>query len=54
MTVYEKHGFKNRHDYLIDLSEQYFVDIHYVESLADLLGESEDFDGLVSAIQDII
>lgn len=53
MNTYERHGFKNRHEYLRDLAEIHDVDFHLVESLADALGESEDFDGLVNAVEDM-
>jgi len=52
-NVYQKNGFKDRTDYLRDLAEQYGVDSQTVFSLADMLGESEDFDGLVSELEDL-
>lgn len=52
MNIYQEHGFNNREDYLKDLAEAYSVDYHMVKSLADLMGESEDFDGLISAVED--
>lgn len=51
-TVYEENGFKNRKEYLIDLADTYGVDKKQVFMLASMLGESEDFDGLVTSIQD--
>ena len=51
-TVYEENGFKNRKEYLIDLADTYGVDKRQVFTLASMLGESEDFDGLVTSIQD--
>ena len=52
-NIYEEHGHKNRHDYLQSLADQYDVDITMVEAAAELLGPSEDFDGLVSTLNDI-
>ena len=52
MNTYQKLGFKNRKEYLIDLAETYGVDQDQVFMLASMLGESEDFDGLVTSIQD--
>jgi len=52
-NIYVEQGYKNRQDYLQNLADEYGVDITMVELLADLLGPSEDFDGLVSSIQDI-
>ena len=34
------------------LSEDYDVPLEAVYALADMLGEEEDFDGLVSALED--
>jgi len=53
MSVYTDNGFQNRNEYLQNLAEEYGVDRDTVDSLADLLGESEDFDGLVSSLQDM-
>lgn len=53
MGTYTDNGYKDRAEYLSALSEDYGVDIETVEALADLLGEDEDFDGLVSALEDI-
>lgn len=49
---YHEHGFANRKEYLQDLSEQYNVPLEVVYQTAQLLGKSEDFDGLVSAMED--
>ena len=43
-------GFKNRRDYLEALAEEY--DRDKVFMLAAMLGPSEDFDGLVTALED--
>lgn len=50
---YRAHGYNDRKDYLSCIAEDYGVDIETVEALADLLGPNEDFDGLVSALQDL-
>lgn len=52
INVYREHGYKNREDYLNSLAEEYDFPIDTVNFLADVLGESEDFDGLVTALQD--
>ena len=52
MSVYTDHGYKNRKDYLNNLSDEYEVDIETVYMMADVLGEDEDFDGLVTSLQD--
>lgn len=51
-TIYQENGYKNRRDYLQCLSEDYGVPLETVQSLADMLGEHEDFDGLVQALED--
>ena len=52
-NIYQENGYANRDDYLTCLSEDYGVSIEDVYSLAEMLGENEDFDGLVSALEDI-
>lgn len=52
-SVYEEHGYKDRDDYLRSLAEDNGVDISTVLVLADSLGPSEDFDGLVTYIEDL-
>lgn len=51
-TIYQDNGYANRNDYLTCLAEDYGISIEIVQSLADMLGENEDFDGLVSALED--
>jgi hypothetical protein len=50
--IYQERGFKNRMEYLEDLAEREGADLQAVLLLADLFGPSEDFDGLVSSVQD--
>lgn len=52
MNVYQENGFENRDDYLEFLADEYGMSLLEVLSLADLLGPNEDFDGLVSALED--
>jgi hypothetical protein len=52
MSQYTDNGFKNRQDYLQDLADENGIDMDTVLLLADLLGEEEDFDGLVTNLQD--
>lgn len=51
-NIYQENGYADRNDYLTCLAEDYGVSIEDVYSLADMLGENEDFDGLVSALED--
>ena len=52
-NIYQENGYADRDDYLTCLSEDYGVSIEDVYSLAEMLGENEDFDGLISALEDI-
>jgi hypothetical protein len=52
MTTYTDNGYKSRADYLRCMSEEYGGPLATVEALADLLGENEDFDGLVTSLAD--
>lgn len=52
-NTYTDNGYKDRAEYLSAISEDYAVDIETVQCLADLLGENEDFDGLISALEDL-
>lgn len=51
--IYQMNGYKDRNDYLRQLAEDYGVDLDTVYALADLLGPNEDFDGLVSQLEDM-
>lgn len=49
---YVRLGYDSQADYYNFLAEVNGVPLSYVISLADLLGEGEDFDGLVVAVED--
>lgn len=52
MTIYEENGFTSRKEYLESLAEDYDMDYEDVEMLAATLGATEDFDGLLTALED--
>jgi hypothetical protein len=52
MSIYKENGYENRRDYLDSLADDFGVDRQTVYSLASILGSSEDFDGLVTALED--
>ena len=52
MNDYIDHGHENRQAYLVSLAADTGVDIQTVMALADMLGEDEDFDGLVTSLED--
>ena len=53
MSIYQDNDFDNREDYLLSLATENDQCIEDVRALADLLGENEDFDGLVVAVEDM-
>jgi len=52
LNIYQENGYTDRKDYLECMAGDYGVPLEVVESMADVLGESEMFDGLVSALED--
>lgn len=50
MSVYEEHGYENRKDYLNSLREEYGAEV--VNALVTVLPASEDFDGLITELED--
>ena len=50
--VYIQCGCKDRAEYLKDLAADNDTPLDIVLQLADLFGPEEDFDGLVTAVQD--
>jgi hypothetical protein len=51
--IYVLNGYENRADYLDFLADINGISLSKVENMAELLGIEEDFDGLVSALQDL-
>jgi hypothetical protein len=51
-NVYQRNGFKNRKEYLQDLADEFGLPEDLVFMSADMLGESEDFDGLINILED--
>ena len=52
-STYRANDYNDREDYLSCIAEDYGLDLEeVVRPLADLLGPSEDFDGLISALED--
>lgn len=50
MSIYTDNGYANRKEYLNELREDYGADL--VNTLITVLPASEDFDGLVTALED--
>lgn len=52
MTIYQENGFESRKEYLLDLADNMGMDASIVFALAEMLGSNEDFDGLVTSLED--
>ena len=50
--LYKEHGCKNRAEYLKQLADEHNQPLSFVKSLSNLLGQDEDFDGLINALED--
>lgn len=50
---YLEYGAESRAEYLEMLADDYGVDLETVLAMADVLGPMEDFDGLVTSLEDI-
>ena len=53
-SIYTDMGFSNRKEYLNSLADDYGIDIQTVYDLASVLGPSEDFDVLVTELEDLM
>lgn len=51
--IYQDNGYDSRKQYLECLAEDNGIDLETVIACAELLGPEEDFDGLVSTLQDL-
>ena len=52
-NIYTENGYESRKHYLKCLSEDYGVPLATVVTLAQLYGSDEDFDGLISSLEDM-
>ena len=50
---YSRHGYKDRADYLDTIADDRGLDPFLVGMMADILGDSEDLDGLISGLEDL-
>lgn len=50
--IYRENGYENRSDYLRALAFEYGISLHTVKAFACMLGPDEDFDGLVTELED--
>jgi len=54
MSVYIENGYKSRRDYLQSLADDWGLSLSTVAAIADVLGPNEDFDGLVTSLEDYV
>ena len=54
MSIYKLNGYDSRGAYLDDLADNYGLNRNVVYGYADILGANEDFDGLITALEDHI
>ena len=50
--IYISHGYADRAEYLEFLADEYGIESRMVWRCANALGPNEDFDGLVTALED--
>lgn len=51
-SIYRRNGYASRLDYLKSLASDYGVSLKVVMQFSDALGMEEDFDALVTAVED--
>ena len=51
-NAYTDAGYLSRIDYLTSLSQDYGVPLNIVLTAAEMLGRNEDFDGLLTTLED--
>jgi DnaJ-class molecular chaperone len=51
-NIYTENGYKNREDCSNNLANDYGVDLSVVTAISEMLGPNEDFDGLVTSLED--
>lgn len=53
MSIYSDNGFESRKDYIEQVALTYGLDYELVKNMALMLGQSEDFNGLLSMCADM-
>jgi len=51
-NVYTENGYKDRQDYLKFLARDYGISMEEIKTISDMLGPNEDFDGLITSLED--
>ena len=54
MDIYLSNGYNSRKDYLNELADNHGVPTAHVFMMASMFGPNEDFDGLVSHLEDYV
>jgi len=53
-NVYTENGYKDRRDYLEKIADDFGISAGELEAISDVLGPDEDFDGLITSLEDYI
>jgi hypothetical protein len=53
VSIYTDEGYKDQNEYLESLAEEYGLSSEDVRMAADMLGPDEDFDGLITTLEDM-
>lgn len=53
IEVYKRNGYANRKEYLETLASEFELPYGTVKIIADMLGADEDFDGLVTELEEM-
>ena len=54
LASYNRHGYKDRMEYLESLAHEYDICLAEVMIMADVNGPSEDFDGLINMLEEYV
>lgn len=54
LEPYIRRGFSSRDEYLQSLADEYGLPFHVVSTVSEFNGPSEDFDGLILLLDDMI
>lgn len=54
MNIYQQQGYESRTEYLQSVAEDFGCSLGTVLQIAQVLGPSEDFDGLITNLEDYL
>ena len=53
MSIYQEQGYENRSDYLRSIARDHGIPKSIVFEIASVYGPNEDFDGLITELEDL-